>query len=173
MTLNLNEMKTITYSIAMAITLIILFSCDKIITNPSLEEFCSVAPNGWECELITDSFNQNDIPQKADNPVAIIKYKNPSREFERFESTKVNPSLTLDLYSILLKEELIDFIKSQQMYSWCIPTYFGETNDYFIITSPCFINSGSFTDEADSCISDLYKALESLMTINDYDLIGN
>jgi hypothetical protein len=165
-------MKTIIYSIAFAIIIIILFSCDKNINNPSLEEFCSVAPNGWECELIINSFIQKYIPQNADTPIAIIKYKNPSREFTRFDSTKVNPSLILDLYPILQKEELIDFIKSQQMYSWCIPMYYGETKDYFIITSPCFINSGSFTDEADSCISDLHKALESLITTNDYNLLG-
>jgi hypothetical protein len=149
-----------------------LFSCDKDGNNPTLEDFCSVAPTDWECEIIKDNFSRSDIPQNTDNPIAIIKYTNPSREFTRFDGTKVNPPFILDLYSIRQKEELIDFIKSQQMYSWCIPIYYGETKDYFIITSPCFINGASFTDEADSCISDLHAALKGIITINDYDFIG-
>ena len=63
---------------------------------------------------------------------------------------------------------LIEFIKSQQLYSWCIPMYYGETKDYFILTSPCFINGGAFTDEANDCISDLHEALISIITINVY-----
>lgn len=160
-------------TITIVAILIILSSCYKDVNNPSLDKFCSIAPNGWECELIEDSFDQNDIPQNTDNPIAIIKYRNPSSEFTRFKSTKVNPSLTLDLYSITQKEELIIFIKSQQKFSWCIPTYYGETKDFFIITSPCFINGGTYTDEADSCIMDLQLALESIITVNDYDFYGN
>ena len=30
---------------------IIQVSCDKENINPTLEDFCSVAPDGWECEI--------------------------------------------------------------------------------------------------------------------------
>jgi hypothetical protein len=166
-------MKTKLLSLPFFFILITLLSCEKDEKNPTLKDFCSIKPNGWDCEILDDNFNINDFPRNADNPIAIIKYKNVHREFTRFTDTKVNPSLILDFYSIKQKQELIDFIRSQEMYSWCIPIYYGETKDYFIMTSPCFINSGSFTDEADSCISDLHKALESLITTNDYNLIGN
>jgi hypothetical protein len=80
----------------------------------------------------------------------------------------INPSLVLDLYPVSKKEELIQFLKSQQIFSWCIPEYFGETEEYFIITSPCFINSGTFTSEADSSIIDLYKALSEIIKVKKY-----
>ena len=151
---------------------IILYSCEKTI-NPTLDEFCSVIPTGWECEVIQDTFNTNLIPRNARTPIAILKYINLNREFTGIGDAKVNASLILDLYSIQQKEELIQFIKSQQIYSWCIPRYYGETERYFIITSPCFINSGYFTDEANTCIEDLHSALKSIITVNEYNLIGD
>jgi hypothetical protein len=64
-------------------------------------------------------------------------------------------------------------IESQQIYSWCIPIYYGETKDYFILTSPCFINGGNFTEQADSSIVDLQNALNTVITKKNYDFIGN
>jgi len=155
------------------IIIIHLLSCEKNETDPTLEDFCTVKPNGWDCEIIQSNFDVNDFPRNTEKPLAIIKYKNLNREFTRYNDTKANPSLILDLYSIKQKDDLNDFIISQQMYSWCIPIYYGETKDYFIMTSPCFINSGSFTEEADSCISDLHKSLESILTKINQDLIEN
>ncbi len=160
-------MRTVIFPIIVT-ALLISFSCDQEEKNSSLEEFCSITPDEWECDLIRSDFNPEDIPQGTEDPVAIIKYINRSREFIRHENTALNPSLVLDLYPIDQKDELIDFIKSQQLYSWCIPTYYGETEDYFIITSPCFINNGTFTEEADSLIQDLHSALESIVIRNDY-----
>lgn len=160
--------------IALSILIISVFlnSCEKTI-SPTLDEFCSVIPTGWECEIIQDTFNANLIPANASTPIAIVKYINLNREFSGIGDTEINPSLILDLYSIKQKEELIQFIKSQQMYSWCIPIYYGETERYFIITSPCFINCGNFTDEANTCIEDLQSALKSIIIVNEYNLIGD
>jgi hypothetical protein len=157
-------MKPVLFVPIAVLTAFILFSCEKEVKDPDLEDFCAVAPEGWECELIQDYFSQDDIPQDAGQPVAIIKYVNPERQFTRSESITANPSLILDIYPVGQKNELNDFIRSQRMYSWCIPVYYGETKDYFILTSPCFINGGTFTAEADSCIQDLQEALESIIT---------
>jgi hypothetical protein len=116
-------------------------------------------------------FDKNEIPQNAKEPIAIIKYKNINRDIIQFSDTKINPSLILDLYSIKQKQELIELIKSQQIYSWCIPIYYGETKDYFIVTSPCFINSGLFTEQSDSCLFDLQNAIKNIITKNNYDFI--
>lgn len=152
----------------------ILISCDKNEMNPTIEEFCSSAPDGWEYEIFRENFDRRNIPQNADTPAVIIKFINIDRQFSYFMgNAEVHPSLILNFYSIKQKKELISFIKSQQMYSWCIPLYYGETKDYFIITSPCFINGGSFTDEANSCIQDLHDALKRFIVINDYGLITN
>lgn len=152
---------------------VFLVACEKDDKNLSLQDFSSVIPNGWVCEIIESNFELNDIPKNAENPIAIIKYRNINREFIKYVDTKVNPSLTLNLYPINQKKELIDFIKSQQIFSWCIPIYYGETNNYFIITSPCFINNGTFTNEADSSINDLHESLKTILTVKEYDLIDN
>lgn len=131
--------------------------------HPTLEDFCSIAPLEWECEIIKDNFNTNDIPQNMDLPIAIIKYKIQDRGFIGYSNKKITPSLTLDFYPIAKKNELISFIKSQRMYSWCIPIYYGETKDFVIITSPCFNNFKHLSDEVNASINNLQNGLKKLM----------
>ncbi|HMV09012.1 MAG TPA: hypothetical protein PK325_06795 [Cyclobacteriaceae bacterium] len=150
-----------------------LLSCEEEEKNPTLNDFCRIKPTGWDCEIIQNDFNKNDIPQNAKEPVAVLKYKNTSREFTHLSGERLNPSLILDLYPIAQKKELINFIKSQQLYSWCIPIYYGETKDYFILTSPCFINAGTFSEQADSSIGDLREAIDKVITKSNYGLIQN
>lgn len=155
------------------VLLLTLFACEKVIMDTKIEDFCSVKPDGWNCEIIESNFNPNDIPQNADTPIAIVKYYNSNREFDGIGQRNVNPSLTLNFYPIDQKDDLVNFIKSQQIFSWCIPIYFGETKDFFIITSPCFKNSGIFTENANSSIADLYAALDKIIIKKDYNQIGN
>jgi hypothetical protein len=166
-------MKSFQIPILVVFMLMIFSSCEKSEQHATFEDFCKVKPDGWECEIIENKFSINDIPKNADIPIAIIKFTNPNSEFTGFSDSIVYPSLTIDFYSINKKQELLNFIKSQQVFSWCIPIYYGETDDYFIITSPCFINGGSFTEEANSSISDLHEALKSIMTIKDYAELTN
>ena len=146
-----------------------LFACEKDIMDTSIEDFCNVKPDGWNCEIIESNFNPSEIPKNADIPIAIVKYHNSDREFDGIGQTNVNPSLILNFYPIDQKSDLVNLIKSQQFYSWCIPIYFGETRDYFIITSPCFKNSGSFTKNANSSIADLYAALDKIIIKREYN----
>lgn len=150
--------------LAMFVLSLTFFACENDVIDTKIEDFCSVKPDGWDCEIIESNFNPNDIPQNADTPVAIVKYYNSNREFDG-----VNPSLTLNFYPIDQKDDLVNFIKSQQIFSWCIPIYFGETKDYFIITSPCFKNSGIFTENANSGIADLYAALDKIIIKKEYN----
>ncbi len=165
-------MKSINYSyLVFMLSIIILVSCDDNKTDtrdPTFDEFCSVAPEGWQCTITTSDFDIQKIPHNAETPIAIIEYLNPNAEFTKYTDIKVNPSLIIDFYEIERKQELRDFIASQQLYSWCIPMYYGETEDYFIITSPCFINGGSFTDEANTCINDLHEALKTIIFNHPY-----
>jgi len=156
-------MRTKNLMLACFVLLLTLFACNDDIPNTKLEDFDSIKPDGWECEIIESNFNPTDIPQNTDTPIAIIKYTNTKNEFEYFAETVIHPSLILDIYPIGKKTELLDLIKSQQLFSWCIPIYFGETRDYFIITSPCFTNSGLFTEEANKSIADLYAALDKII----------
>ena len=152
---------------------LIALSCKNAPRNPTLKDFCMVKPRGWNCEIIEGNFNTADYPESAGYPLAIIKYQNLDKEFVMFRDKKLNPSLILAIYAIHQKIELIDLRRSQPANTWCIPIYYGETNDFFIITSPCLINNGSDTDEAEFCISDLQYALESIISIHDYNFLGN
>jgi hypothetical protein len=155
--------------------LLVSSSCEKTPGNheksDALNAYCSIVPEGWDCQMILDHFNPDDIPANTGDPLAIIKYTNTNRVFTTSEDLEVHPSLILNIYSIRQQEDLIQLIKSQQLYSWCIPAYYGETDTHFVLTSPCFINGGCFTEEANSSIEDLHKALESFIQKNDYGLI--
>jgi hypothetical protein len=166
-------MKTYRSLLPIIFVFISLLSCEKEEKNPTLDDFCRVKPNGWDCEIIQKDFDKNDIPRNAKEPFAIIKYKNTNRELIQLSDITIFPSLILDLYPIEQKQELIDLIKSQQLYSWCVPIYYGETKDFFILTSPCFINGGTFTEQADSSIIDLQNAINKIITKGNYDLIRN
>ncbi len=165
-------MKTLFQLLSIIVLFICSTSCDKYETDSGIDEFCSVAPVGWDCEIIQENFDPNDIPRNAEQPLSIIKYINRDKKFISFGAVKVNPSLILHIYPIAKKDELVRFIRSQQIFSWCIPIYYGETKRYFITTSPCFINGGSFTSEANSAIVDLHKALKSMITVVDYNFAG-
>lgn len=150
-----------------------LLSCEKKEKSPVFDDFCNVKPKYWDCSIVQKDFDKNQIPQNSPEPIVIIKYQNLNCEFLGLSNTKVNPTLILDFYPINQKQALIDLIKSQQLFSWCTPIYFGETKDYIIITSPCFINGGIFTEQADSCLSDLQAAINTIITKKDYGLIQN
>ncbi len=166
-------MKSVYVAIILIMGLITIQSCDKADINPNLKDFCKVKPSDWECEIVESDFNMAEIPRNADTPVAIVKYTNPKETFEGIGQIQLPSSLILDLYPIHKKQELIDFIVSQQIYSWCIPTYYGETEDYFIITSPCFVNAGTYTEDANSCMKELYTALDKIIIKKDYGFIGD
>lgn len=165
-------MRTKFLNLTLVVLLFSVQSCDKEIINADIEDFCRVKPEGWICEIIQSDFKEYELPKDAATPMAIIKYKSINREFPTFDNQKENPSLIINLYPISQKDELIDFIQTQQMYSWCIPMYYGESNEYFILTSPCFINGGVFTEEAKTSINDLHQALASLLTHTNKDLTG-
>ena len=163
-----------TKSLALIIfVLSLLYACDNDLKNTSLDDFDNIKPAGWSCEIIEQNFDKNDIPKNAKDPIAIVKYTNTNIDINYLYDIKIKPSLILDLYPIAQKKELIEFIRSQQMYSWCIPIYYGETKNYFIISSPCFINNGTFTDQSKAAIDDLQNALNKIISKKEYDLIQN
>jgi len=76
------------------------------------------------------------------------------------KTEKINPLLWLYFYDIAKKQEIMEIIVKESIYSWCIPIYFDETKKYIVVTSPCYINSGIFTEEAKSYYSPLEKSLK-------------
>lgn len=147
---------------AIFLVLFLFISCEKA-DLPTFEEFSKIKPTGWECKISTENFDVKSIPKGAPQPIAIVKYTNPTIECEGLMNQKTNPSLILNVYPANRKSELLEFIKSQRMFSWCIPIYYGESLKYFVLTSPCFINGGMYV-----CLDDLHKALEKILDKKEY-----
>jgi len=147
----------------------VFFACEETENQNSLDQFCEAAPTGWECKIIQEDFDLSDIPKSLNDPLAIVKYEYPFEEITTIGESVIAPSLILNLYSIELKDKLIKQVISQQIFSWCIPILYGETEDYIVITSPCFINKGTFTEDANGKIEALHSSLEKLLVQSYYN----
>jgi hypothetical protein len=125
----------------------------------SIDEFCNAKPNGWTCEVFENSFDTLPVPQgdkgRLDNPIAIIKYINDS-----VTCSNLKP-LYLQVYDISKKDTLEKIIAASEMYSWCIPVFFGENEKYYVITSPCYLSNGCWTEDN---LKPLYQAIKGLFT---------
>jgi len=138
------------------------YSCEqdseKVESNP-FDLFCNTLPNGWICQVYQDTFDTLPIPEgkngRLENPIAIIKYTNDS-----LYCSKSKP-LYLQVYDISKKDTLEKIIASSQIYSWCIPMFFGENENYYLITSPCYLYNGCWTDDN---LNPLFQSLKGLFT---------
>lgn len=149
-------------SILICLTFLGFFSCivdsEKIDGN-SLDQFSSAKPEGWSCQIFQNSFDSLPIPKGnnglLENPLAVIKYSCDS-----VACSNLRP-LYLQVYDISKKDTLEDIVEHSQMYSWCIPMFFGENEKYYIITSPCYLYNGCWTDEN---LNPLFQAIKGLFT---------
>jgi len=115
-------------------------------------------PEGWNCTIMTQNLEEIPRPHGVWKPLAIVNFVNPTVEFET-PYGEFNPSLRLYFYGIAEKQEIMEIIAIESVYSWCTPMYFDETKKYIIVTSPCYINSGVFTEEAKNYYSPLEQSL--------------
>ncbi|MCF8225315.1 MAG: hypothetical protein K9J30_05510 [Bacteroidales bacterium] len=124
-----------------------------------LDEFYNSTPEGWSCEILQNSFDTLPIPQGPDgrleDPIAVIIYSKESLGCTN------NKSLFLQVYDISKKDKLEQIIADSQIYSWCIPIFFGENENYYVITSPCYLSNGCWTMDN---IIPLYLAIKGLFT---------
>lgn len=121
-------------------------------------------PEGWNYTIITQNLEEPERPHGLWQPVAIVNIANLNKEIEYDQGVKndkkYNPSLQLYFYNVTEKQEIMEIIDKERIYSWCIPIYFDETKKYIIVTSPCYINSGIFTEKAKNYYSPLEKSLK-------------
>lgn len=123
-----------------------------------------IPANGYGKIITQNSEEMTEIPHGLWKPVAIVNFVNPNKEIGYYSGVKTdrkyNLSLRLYFYNITQKQEIMEIIDKEKIFSWCIPTYFNETKKYIIVTSPCYINSGIFTEEAINYYSPLEKSLK-------------
>ena len=158
--------KKLSITIGILIITILISGCIQEVTEKQSKEklgdeilkITDGIPEGWSYAQITEEGKKGN-PHGLEEPVIRIDFINPDEEFENSDETKYNPSLRLYFYHIVEKQEIMKIIANESMYSWSIPIYFDETERYIIVTSPCYINSGVFTEEA----KDYYSTLEKLL----------
>ncbi|VVB93419.1 Uncharacterised protein [uncultured archaeon] len=98
-------------------------------------------PENWDHTIITQNLEDTSRPHGLWKPVAIVNFTNPKAEFEVAGGIYINPSFLLYFYDITEKQEIMEIIDKEKIYSWCVPVYFDETGKYIIVTSPCYIKS--------------------------------
>jgi len=62
-----------------------------------------------------------------------------------------------------MKADVMKTIEKEQSYSWNIPIYFGETEEFVVVTSPAYVNGGLFTLEARKALHPMWKVLRDLI----------
>lgn len=141
--------------------------------NPETEmiwdEFCSIIPDDWDAKIYTKDFSSSIIISGLeDDPDFIIKYFKPDTKIEDPYGDMIYPELILNFFDIKYKQELIDLIAEQKNYSWCITWYYGETDKYFIVTSPCYINRGILGGEDFQYFNSLNESLKKVIKQYNY-----
>ena len=104
-------------------------------------------------------------PHGLDEPVFRLDCTDLTHTFEYQpvpgEMSQQHPCLRLHFHSIEDRERILGIVETESCYSWDIPIYFAETEQYMIVTSPAYINNGVYTEEARALIAPLEQALKS------------
>ncbi|MBN2239099.1 MAG: hypothetical protein JW712_04945 [Dehalococcoidales bacterium] len=127
-----------------------------------MEGIYSALPEGWKMGLNTHEGYMSS-PAGLDEPLFVLNFEDTQNYFTipgDPTASKISPNLRLYFYSIEDKISIIEIIEQQEQYSWDIPQYYDEGVLYLAITSPVYINSGQYSDEA----MIYYKQLEQALT---------
>jgi len=111
-----------------------------------------------EIRVVVEHENEKGHPHGLDEPIFRADFSNPSRTFSS-HGEKLCPLIQLYFYDIGSKTHVMQVIEKERLYSWNIPVYFGETEDYVVVTSPSFVNHGVFTEEAKKTIQPMWDVL--------------
>jgi hypothetical protein len=115
-------------------------------------------PDGWE-STVEKTDGQKGHPHGLKEPVFRADYGNPNLLFGTDRRKGMNPSIKLYFYQIDSKPNVMKVIDAEREYSWNIPIYFGETEEYVVVTSPLYVNHGVFTEEAKKTIRPMWNVL--------------
>jgi hypothetical protein len=131
-----------------------------------IEGVYGVLPEGWEMSLMTHEGHMNP-PGGLELPLFRLDFEDIENSFtipEDSTRTKISPNLRLYFYNIEEKKAIMEIIAQQEIYSWDIPKYYDESDQYIAVTSPVYINSGFYDDEVIKYYEPLEKALKSYFT---------
>jgi hypothetical protein len=118
-------------------------------------------PNDWKC-TVEKQEGKKGHPHGLDEPVFRADFSNPHQTVDapRADGGKApNPLIPLYFYNIHSKARVMEVIDKERIYSWDIPIYFGETEEYIVVTSPAYVNHGIFTKEAKKSLEPMWEVL--------------
>lgn len=115
-----------------------------------------VIPASGYGKIITQNSEEMVIPHGLWKPVAIVNFNNPTIELEEAVDVHINPSLWLYFYDIKEKQEIMDIIDKEIIYSWCVPVYFDETDRYIIVSTLCN-GKASFPEDFEKSLKEFFE----------------
>jgi hypothetical protein len=132
-------------------------------------EIQKVLPEGWSLMLI-DEKGKMGHPHGLEEPLFRIDFVNTNVEIKetglRYGTnvvSSIHPNLRLHFHAQADREQTLKVIEKEKLFSWDIPTLFGETKDFVIVGSPMwhnrFASGGDFSAEANKAIHPLLEAL--------------
>jgi hypothetical protein len=133
-------------------------------------------PAGWNCAMY-QSNGVTAVPHGLGKPVfqVVTSNTNLSFSFVKFPDAPrpamQSPIIPLYFYRHSDKVEIMKIIERESMYSWSIPIYFGETDEFVVLTSLAFVNSGVFTQEARHALRPMWKVLRDLIPKKERSLV--
>ena len=146
--------KSIYYLMLLVLTILIITACQHNsgnIREPKYNDFISgihdVLPNGWEMVVI-DQKGAMEPPHGLEEPLFRIDFVDHTHQFVDEGGRAIFPSSRLYFYDIGNKDSIMQTIEAEAIYSWDIPEYFDETFEYIVVTSPLYVSSGHYSDEA-------------------------
>ena len=130
-------------------------------------------PEGWSLTLI-DEKGKMGHPHGLEEPLFRIDFVNTNlavKETDRIHGTNgisiMHPNLRLHFHSRADRDKTLEIIRKENVYSWDIPTLFGETRDFMIVGSPAWYNESKagadHGEEANKAIEPLLGALQSYL----------
>jgi len=149
-------MKTTTCLSAFLICLIIV-SC-KTKTNKFTDEICSIKPDNWECKVIESNFDSLPILNGLEKIKAIV-------EFRSNDKSSTGP-IFLFFYDISSKNDLEKIIQEKMKETNCVPLFFAENREFYVLTSSCYVNSSFFSSN-----ENLKPAVSKLFTKYDESIV--
>jgi len=125
--------------------------------NILVSEIRKDLPSGWQCRAIQKD-GEKGHPHGLGEPKIRMDLSSPEQSFQDAKGT-LSPLIQLYLYDIADKPHIQEVIQKEIEFSWDIPIYFGETEEYFVVTSPPYVNHGVFTDVARRTIRPTWEVL--------------
>lgn len=153
-------------SLLLSFPLLTAFAADSTNVEPQVvRDIRTRLPAGWDC-LVYQASDVKAVPHGLGKPVFQVVATNANLSFVESEAPRLikrSPVIPLYFYRHSEKADLMKIIEKESLYSWSIPIYFGETDEFLVVTSPAFVNGGVFTPEARHALRPMWRVLRELI----------